>query len=214
MMNVITGYILVRKASEYFEFLENGKRWGPPCVGSLCYSGINRDPWFDLNVLADQEEDWAKEASEWSADAGRIIKKLENEPFNKGLDMEIAQDLNLAKEALRLLRFAGNDRNEIICLYSREAEQRKSMTSFKAEVEWLGLDLFTIGGWWSLLEHALYGVEPDLVRPFMNENGLIPDMETATALERNYRVWMQDGRIEPLEGLSVGIVTGWVGRPV
>jgi hypothetical protein len=136
---VIHGYVVVRKPEQSFDEQQRGAfRGGPPCKGKLCYRGIDRMPWFDI--------DEALYASNLPARLRDLRQRIDdaNSDFT-GVELSPSKE-----DALELLRFSNraDERCELIAISSDELAYEKNLIGQPASgAMWLGYDVVLRGGW-------------------------------------------------------------------
>ncbi|POZ49557.1 hypothetical protein [Methylovulum psychrotolerans] len=164
--NSICGYFVLRKPIYNFDLKEREFfRKEPPCIGCICYSGISRMPWFDL----DDDEDY------YSGTLPRESIELRNEideQYRDFSNIELLRDLDKTK---RILAFSNRhqDRNEICVAFSETLAKQKGTFISDSAIQWLGVDVF-FSGYGSILEQGIFA-KPDLFPEFiirLNMNGL------------------------------------------
>ena len=203
----ISGFLVVRKAG-IDQDPEGRAFYGaqPSCLGALCYGGIDRMPWFDLD-----EEFYAGTLPEGMA---LLRKSLE-------LSNDDLTGIRLCKDwptARALLEFDERARlvNEIVCLRSAKlAAIKGTLESDVPAVRWEGYDLVSLGNW-SLLREGLFRSPASFPgwEKVLNESGLLPSPESAGEYLRLYEAAAGAGRVEELPGSLYGFDVIEVGRVV
>ena len=194
----ISGFLVVRKAGMDKD-PEGRAFYGarPSCLGALCYGGIDRMPWFDLD-----EEFYAGTLPEGVA---RLRKSLD-------LANDDLTGIRLCKDwptARALLEFDERARlvNEIVCVRSGKLAAIKGTvgSSDVPAVRWGGYDLVSLGNW-SLLREGLFRSPASFQgwEKVLNEFGLLSSPESADEYLRLYEAASHAGRVEELPGSLYG----------
>lgn len=201
----ISGFLVVRKAGRDTD-PEGRAFYGaqPSCLGALCYGGIDRMPWFDLD-----EEFYAGTLPERVA----LLRK------SLDLSNDDLTGIRLCKDwptAHALLAFDERSRfvNEIICVRSRKlAAIKGTVGSDVPGVRWDGYDLVSLGNW-SLIREGLFRSPSAFPgwEKVLNESGLLPSPELADVYLQLYEAAARAGRVEELPGSLYGFDVIEVGR--
>lgn len=203
----VSGYLVVRVPETNFD--EQGRGAFPasaPCVEGICYGGIDRMPWFDV-----EDELYSGNLPADLKNIHDAIKKS-NDDFT---GLAICTDF---QAALQLLEYSNRKvrRNELIALTSPKLSEIKgSFELHPQRVEWLGYDIVSLGNW-SLLREGFF-VQPDEfkdLRQRLTSAGLLSDLEIATAYVQDYLAASNKGHVEELPESSYGIESIYVGRVV
>lgn len=117
-----------------------------PCLGHLCYGGVDRMPWFEI------DEEF------YSGTLPEAIKRLrarvrEGNPDFSGIS--VCKDLLVARTLLEYSNRHGQS-NELVAIRSaRLAEIKGTILFDKSHAMWLGYDVVSLGHW-SLLSGGLF----------------------------------------------------------
>jgi hypothetical protein len=177
----------------------------PPCIGNICYSGISRMPWFDL----DDDEDYD------SGTLPREFIELRNEIDEKNgafADVLLFDDLDKVR---KILEFSNRhqDRNEICAVFSETLAKQKGAFISDSNIQWLGVDLF-FSGYGSILEQGIF-TKHDLFPEFisqLNTNGLFnlgsvfinKYIEKYIEMSKLHNLERVDGMIDQVNIIAVG----------
>ena len=201
----ISGFLVVRKAG-MDQDSEGRAFYGaqPSCLGALCYGGIDRMPWFDLD-----EEFYAGTLPERVA----LLRKTLDLSNDDLTGIRLCKDWATARA---LLEFDERARlvNEIVCLRSEKLAAIKGAAgSDVPAVRWVGYDLVSLGNW-SLLREGLFRAPVSFPgwEQALNESGLLPSPESADEYLRLYEAAARAGRVEELPGSLYGFDVIEVGR--
>ena len=203
----ISGFLVVRKAG--MDKDPEGRAFystQPSCLGALCYGGIDRMPWFDLD-----EEFYAGTLPERVA---LLRKSLE-------LSNDDLTGIRLCRDwptAHALLEFDERARlvNEIVCLRSAKlAAIKGTVESDVSAVRWDGFDLVSLGNW-SLIREGLFRSPSSFPgwEKVLNESGLLPSPASADEYLLLYEAAARSGHVEELPGSLYGFDVIEVGRLV
>lgn len=193
---MINGFLVVRTPEMNFDPEGRGAYSRiTPCLLGLCYSGVDRMPWFDLF-----EQVYADKQAENLAHALRRIKH-QNADFT-GLDL-----CTDPQEALALLRQSNAEelRNELIGVHSEKLSQVKGAFMFDDRcLDWLGYDVVALG-FWSLLESGLFAVPAAFTRWFdlVNDHGLL--REPSADYVAAYEAAARQGLVEEIPAELYGV---------
>ena len=207
--NRVSGFIVVRKAPLNRDHQGRGAFSDiAPCLRELCYAGIDRMPWFELDelfyqgLLPENMQEKCKKIQESNRDLPSI---------------RICNDLYASIELLNYSNSL-NAENELIAIRSEKLSIFKGTVEFdRSLAEWLGYDVVALAEW-SLLKEGLYSVPlafPGWVEQ-LNENGLISSKDKALEFGTTYLDVSRRGEVEELSDelftLGFGIDAIEIGR--
>src|SRR6202012_604983 len=96
-------------------------------------------------------------------------------------------------DAVKMLEYANrdNDRHELTALNSAAMDHFKGSFDFDdASIEWLGYDIWFLGGWSLILNGVFF--KPDLFAKWidcLNDNGLFENKDYLDAFLEDYKVY-------------------------
>jgi hypothetical protein len=199
----IIGFLVVRLPQ--LNYLVPG-RDVTPCIGGLCYSGIDRQRWADV---FDDDFYIGKAPSDISL-WGNKLKTTSND-FT-GID--VCQDSDMAN---RLLEYSNrvSASNELIAVRAPLLQPVKGLTKTNLPIAWLGYDFVRLGEW-SLIAGGLF-MYPQSYSGWLaqiNQFGLFDDDSALANYEKAYEAAVAQGRSEPLGSAdsSLGTIAVEVGR--
>jgi len=174
------------------------------CLGSLCYGGIDRMPWFEL--------DEAFYRGTLPGDISRLRASL-TEANEDLTGIRLCQDL---RTALALLEYSNRSetKNELIALRSDKlARVKGAMKLDNSLCTWLGYDVVSLGNW-SLLRDGLFRSPASFPgwEKMINESGLLIDPELSESIIELYEAASRAGQVEELPGSLYGIDVIEVGK--
>lgn len=167
------------------------------CLGALCYGGIDRMAWFDLD-----EEFYQGALPEGVA---RLRKALDQS--NDDLTgLRLCKDLSVTRS---LLEFNEHSRqvNEIIAVRSDKLAGIKGVVDFdESEGLRLGYDIVSLGNW-SLVREGLFRSPASFPEweNIVNEFGLLRSPAAADEYTRAYEAAALAGQVEELPGSLYGL---------
>jgi hypothetical protein len=199
------GYLVVRLPKDNLDEQGRGSfTSSPPCIGSVCYGGLDRMPWFDV------EEDHF--AGKLPAELEQILHRIKDS-IKDFTGIALCTQLPIAIE---LLDYSNKDRkrNEIIAVGSEKlAAINGSLTEPVPPIEWLGFDIVSVGNW-SLLREGLF-VRPEEFQDALSgltQDGLFSDAASASAYAQKYLAAAARGHVEELPDSVYGIEPIRIGR--
>lgn len=167
------------------------------CLGTLCYGGIDRMAWFDLD-----EEFYSGALPEGVA---RLRKALDQS--NDDLTgLRLCQDLSVTRS---LLEFNEHSRrvNEIIAVGSNKLSGIKGTVDFdESKGLRLGYDLVSLGNW-SLIREGLFRSPASFPEweNLVNEFGLLSSTAAAASYTEAYEAAALAGQVEEIPGSLYGL---------
>lgn len=194
----VSGFLVVRKIG--MDGDPEGRAFYPTeasCLGSLCYGGIDRMPWFDLD-----EEFYSGTLPE-SVNALREALSRSNDDLT---GLRLCKDLTAA---LTLLEFDDHSRrvNELVAVRSNMLAGIKGTVDFDtARGLSLGYDLVSLGNW-SLIREGLFQ-SPECFggwEQVVNEFGLLRAPAAAREYSELYEAAALAGKVEELPESPYGI---------
>lgn len=146
----ICGFLVVRKPDQNFDKVSVSPYFLPglpPCIKGVCYSGISRVPWYEL------EENYY---------AGTLPQELIefreelNEVNQPDLDLKLIKDFDKARKVLEYSNTV-QDRYEIAVLYSEKLSKIKGSLEVDVDmdIDWLGIDIY-YSGYGSQLKEGIF----------------------------------------------------------
>jgi hypothetical protein len=201
---VIHGYVVVRKPPRSFDERQRlGIDEGPPCCGEVCYNGLDRMPWFDINE--------ASYASQLPAHLRELRRQMDDANADR-----TGVTLWPREEAFEALRFSNraDHRCELIAISSDLLAQAKDLVGQPDDsVEWLGYDVVLMGGW-SLISDWIFrspgGCDARLEK--VNKAGLLDSPLEAPGFVADYQTAVERGEAEEIPGPEWIPMTLRVGR--
>lgn len=187
----INGFLVVRLPEMNRD--EEGRGVFPsvtPCLGTVCYGGIDRMPWFEIDELF-----YGSGLPENIAHARKLIDETNSD--HSGI--WLCRDFDLAIE---LLRFSNSvySANELIAVWSETLSELKGIIEFDtSRVEWLGYDVHAVGQQ-SLLRDGLFAVPtafPGWVG-VLNTSGLFSSPDVAMEYADAYQEAASKDQVEEL----------------
>jgi hypothetical protein len=181
-MQKICGFIVVRKP----EYASNGLIRPNLEVGGKTYHGIDRLRWEDLDLAYYERRLPAAVFPIWQA--------LDRDTSDFS-GVKLLKDFKKAKE---VLCFSG-DKSEIIAIYSAELEAIKGAAQCDIELEYLGIDCFSLGEW-SVLLGGVYAKPAYFVEAArgLNKHGLLDSIDDCRAVFNRYVQLAMNEIVEPL----------------
>lgn len=205
MATSVCGFMVVRTPQKNAD--EAGRGAFPnvtPCRADVCYGGIDRMPWFDLDEAF------------YKADIPDEMNRARQELSTSNVDfsgINLTSSIDLASA---VLRFSNREvcRNEIIAVRSPTLNNLKGSFEVPFGIEWIGVDLVNIGNM-SLLREGLFGASRLLDHHFrmLNKQGLFSAEDPASAFYADYRTHMEYGELEEISKLPYSVDCVWVGIP-
>jgi len=175
------------------------------CIGELCYSGIDRMAWFDL------DEEFYKGTLPSAIQQLRQSLVASNDDFT---GMKICKDLEMCKSLLEFSNLV-EPQNEFIVVRS------PMLTDVKGAIEidedsyiWLGYDCVSLGNW-SLLREGLFRSPGSFAEwaTIVNEHGLLPSPTLVDDYVRLYAGAAATDQVEEVPVSPYGISPVEIGRP-
>lgn len=161
-----------------------------PCIGGICYGGIDRMPWFEIDELF-----YNGTLPETLARERKLLRKSNND-FS-GIDL--CRDLELALELLLYSNSLYNA-NELIAVVSDKLIELKGGINFdRSRATWLGYDVVALGQQ-SLLNDGLFAVPAAFPgwEKQINEFGLFSSQDEARAFVNAYEEASSKGKVEEI----------------
>jgi hypothetical protein len=197
----VNGFMVVRKPALNRDETGRGAfSTKAPCLDAMCYGGVDRMPWFDID-----EQLYVNALREPILRARQLIR-MDNDDLS---GIEVCRDLDTATMLLHYSN-RSNNANELIAVRS------DALTAFKGEVmldpsqvEWLGYDVIALGQQ-SLLRDGVFAVP----RAFpawqqrINSLGLLPAPDLVESYTAAYRAVAKAGQVEDISGIE-GAISGW-----
>jgi hypothetical protein len=201
----VTGLLVVRLPRLNFDADGRGAFPAhPPCHDGVCYAGIDRMAWFDVDessirgVLPPELALFREQIKATNADPSGV---------------QVCQDLDAARA---LLSFSNRSqrRNEIIVARSPELSELKGTFELaETSVSWLGYDVALVGGW-SLVRDWLFdgtGAESEIAA-LLNEFGLVPASWAVDEVISGYVAAMESGEAEEIPDSTYDFASIEIGR--
>lgn len=199
----INGFLVVRLP--HLNYIVPGRDM-VPCLGDICYAGVDRQKWLDVF----DPDFFEGNAPEDVMVLGRAIK-ADSHDFT-GIDV-----CRNWSDAVSLLRYSNRNstRNELIAIRSPALNPFKDTIEIDLSIEWLGHDFVRLGEW-SLIAGGLF-MHPQFYRIWLsriNGFGLFPDISLLSDYASTYEEAVAQGWSEPLgpAASSLGTVAIEVGR--
>lgn len=199
-MENICGYLVVRKPEENYEKISRAPYYlpnSPPCVKKVCYAGLDRVPWYELEesyysgILPDEYIILRNEIYEL------------NQPY---LDIKVLNNFDKAKSILDYSN-ARQDRYELIAVYSEKLVEIKGEIKTPNNINWLGVDIYYSGYGSQLLEGVFK--EPNLFLNFIekiNRNGLLDnDIDIIDSYGKEYNQLSLIHNLEMMNNLDISL---------
>lgn len=192
MITSICGFIVLRKPIHNYDAQGRGAFLSSsPCIGDICYGGVDRMPWFDLY------EDFY--LGTLPADFFDLKCKIEN------TNSDFSEIMTLAniEEAERILKYSNRveDRNEIGIVSSKGLSKAKGVINVDCNILWMGVDIYC-PGYGSQIREGLFR-KPDLFPSFakkLNHYGLFD--ENARLLNSYIQAYMEISKLHNLENID------------
>ncbi|WP_314004464.1 hypothetical protein [Xanthocytophaga flava] len=203
-MEIIAGYMMVRKP--FYNFMSSYRtntEFVLEPVDSIYYQGFQRMEWYDVDTYFLEK----RLPEKFMAKYEEIIK---SEYFNLFVDLARTEEdvflfMNLDEEI--------PVKNEVIVLSSPTLNAIYSGVFVSEDlVEWLGYDIWTLGGW-SLIRHAIFENRQLclLENNPVNEFGLFDTSESMAQFVQEYNALGSSDKVDPLiDGMPVEAIR--VGR--
>lgn len=196
-MNTVCGFVVLRKPNQNYDKEGRGAFLSsPPCIDEICYSGIDRMPWFEL----DEDLYSGTLSQEFVALRDKIQKK--NDDFT---DIKLLTDLDEVRSILNYSNWI-TERNEIAVVFSEKLAEIKGTINTDMKVVWLGLDIYC-PGYGSQLREGIFS-KPELFSGFvkqLNPNGLFDiDSPVLADYVQMYRELSDAHNLEPIDSKMVG----------
>ncbi len=196
-MKNICGFLIARKPDQNFDeasifpyFLSNS----PPCIKGICYSGVSRVPWYELDEMF-----YAGVLPEQLIEIRSDLIEL-NQP---NLDVLLMKDIDAAKTVLKYSNSI-QDRYEIIALFSDKLANLKDSFNTDIDMKWLGFDIY-YSGYGSQIKEGVFNkglLFSDFVDK-LNSNGLFDnDKKLIEDYTERYNKVDTDNELEIMSGLS------------
>jgi len=176
----------------------------PPCHEDVCYAGIDRMAWFDVDESLIQGV-----LPHELALLREQIKEANSDPSG----VQVCQDFTVASA---LLSFSNRSqrRNEMIVVRSPELSKLKgSVELLETSVSWLGQDVVLLGGW-SVVRDWLFdgrGARSGMVG-LLNEFGLVAASWAVDEVISGYLAAIERGEAEELPDSSYDFISVEIGR--
>lgn len=198
MAEIITGYLIVRSPKYNFDLDgRNYFRHEPPCINQICYGGVDRMRWFEIEDSYHQHKLSSETKNLWEE-----IQK-ENRDFT---GITICSSIRIAENLLKVSNHI-NQMNELIVIQSELLYDIKGKIEHELpSISWLGFDPVSLGNW-SLLSEGVFAV-PNSFQEWknkLNEFGLFSNSEDATEYAEIYLRESKDGNVEELPESPYGI---------
>jgi hypothetical protein len=204
--NRINGFLVVRLPEKNRDPAGRGVYSStPPCINGICYSGIDRMAWFDV------DEDIFDNTLPPDIQRTRMLIEEASYDFT---GIELCTDLT---DALTLLCYSNrlSVKNELIAIYSEQLDGIKGHFEYtQTSITWLGYDTVSVG-WWSLLREGLFVVPTAFPgwKDLLNRDGLFSSQDLTMRYAQAYEEQVQKGAVEELpdrmyeiEGIAIGRV--------
>jgi hypothetical protein len=194
----VNGFLVVRRIG--MDRDPGGRAFYPAqasCIGALCYGGIDRMPWFDL------DEEFYNGTLPASV---KPLREALDRPDGDLTGLRLCQDLSAARS---LLEFNDHSRqvNELIAVHSDKLAEIKGTLDFDgAKGLPLGFDIVSLGNW-SLIREGLFR-SPSFFHKWkhvVNEFGLLHAPAAAHEYVGLYETAALAGEVEELPGSLYGI---------
>jgi hypothetical protein len=174
--------------------------WGQEPYGRICrfgtkeYRGIRRPHLESLYETAELYPEL-----KLPEEIGWIIMQS-NDQSNDSVHMQIIRDFEDAYKVFKYFN-KGKDLDDLIVLYSDTVTEARGAFDFDAkEVEWLGYDLCSLGGWSFILDGIFF--RPNYFEKWMgvlNENGLFPSDKGIKQFVEDYAELSRENLVEPYD---------------
>jgi hypothetical protein len=191
----VNGFMVVRKPALNCDPTGRGAfATKAPCLDAICYGGIDRMPWFDID-----EPLYLNALPEPILRARQLIRRGNDDLSG----VEVCADLDTAMLLLRYSNRSSNA-NELIAIRS------DALTRFKGEVgldssqvEWLGYDVVALGQQ-SLLHDGLFAVPAAFPawQQRLNSFGLLPASDLVEPYIGAYREAATTGQVEDIADIA------------
>ena len=189
--NWVNGFMVVRKPTLNRDAAARGAFSDhTPCREALCYAGIDRMPWFDIDDLwyaGSLPEPWLSARKQLRSDNSDIT------------GLELSQDLNVAISLLTYSNRA-NAANELIAVRSEALLPAKGIVATgPLAIAWLGYDVVALGQQ-SLLRDGLFAVPSAFPSWWerINDSGLLPSLALVEGYTIAYRAASSRGEVEEI----------------
>lgn len=171
-MTIVCGFIVLRKPDQNYDDVPQAPFYlhgTPPCINEICYSGIVRAPWYELD-----EGDFKGTLPDNLVKLSRELNET-NQPY---LDIKLFKDIDMAKEVLEYSNSIQN-RYEIASIYSDKLADMKGIVKTNEDITWLGNDVFCYGYGSQLLDGLFSNpAEFSDTVSLINSNGLIDNIDS------------------------------------
>ena len=189
--SVVNGFLVVRKPAQAFDEAGRGAFTSrPPCHGGLCYAGVDRLAWFDV------DEDHYKGLLPTDVSAARQRMRSHD------LDATGLPVCSAMEDTTLLLAWSNRkaQRNEVIAVRADELDEIKGQIEVpRLALDWIGVDVVA-AGLGSLLLVAYY--RPDLFSGWPERfggSGLAASRLQAEEFTAVYRRLADYGSVEDLD---------------
>lgn len=192
-MPFICGFLVVRKPDQNFDEVCDSPYYlasSPPCIEGVCYSGLSRVPWFELD-----EHFYAGTLPKELVEIREELEKI-NQPY---LDIKLIKDFDTAR---KILEYSNSiqDRYEIAVVFSDKLSKNKGSFETNLNIYWLGLDIY-YSGYGSQIKEGIFN-KPSLFDDFLgnlNSNGLFDNNDDVIeAYVKKYNEVAVSGNLEPM----------------
>jgi len=194
----VNGFVVVRKAALNRDAAGRGVfNVEAPCLDGICYGGIDRMPWFDVD-----EQFYAGTLPEPILNARRLIQISDNNISGVKLCKELDVALMLLDNSNRF-----NNANELIAVRSEALARLKGVVALDpARVEWRGYDVLALGQQ-SLLNDGLFVVPSAFPgwRARINNFGLLPTPDLVEPYTADYQAAATRGEVEDIADIGAEI---------
>lgn len=194
----ICGFMVVRKPEENFDKISLAPYYLPnlsPCINGVCYSGVSRAPWYEL------EENY------YTGDLSNELIELRSEldEINSpNAEPKLMKDFD---KAIKILEYSNTIQNryELIVLFSDKLSKINGSIEIELHVNWLGFDIY-YSGYGSQIVEGIYK-KPILFNEFikrLNINGLFNNDEGCIKdyIDKYNKVFLEND-LEPMNDLDI-----------
>lgn len=191
----INGFMVVRKAAFNKDAAGRGSfPMTAPCLADLCYGGIDRMAWFDVD-----DQFYAGTLPDSILQVQQRIYKSNSELSG----IEICRELDLA---LMLLEYSNGiyNANELIAIRSEALTPFKGIVTIDpARLEWIGYDVVALGQQ-SLLSDGLFSVPAAFPnwQTRINRFGLLSSRDLVASYIDAYRQAARTEQVEDFEDIA------------
>lgn len=162
----------------------------PPCINEICYGGIDRMEWFDI------DEEFHKRDLPSAMEQKRQFILDQNNDFS---GINVCHDLDTAIELLNYSNRLGVI-NELIVIQSSMLDQIKGTIELDDSlITWLGFDVVAIG-YFSLLREGLFAHSSYFKEwhKLLNNHGLFSSEKIGYEYEKAYEIASQNDIVEEI----------------